>query len=210
MKSSILEYFKSVENQCRGLNENDFILWPTTDINEKIQKWIKERYGYEDDINVVGSRPYVISKIIGETYKDDHFTILDICCGDAVILTQLKQRFPASLAIGFDINKGKFEQHQEAEKIGVKLYYGVVQKLFERNLPEKVDIVIMLNTFRSWHTAKLREHEKNLPEVSQKWLVDNSKHLILTVNDDQLKYFRSISNITILGKGEEKSHFIYV
>lgn len=210
MRRSILRYFEDLEGQCRGLDEKDFILWPTTDINEKIQWWIKERYGCEDDINTKGSRPDVIAKTIDEVFPEKNFMMLDICCGDAIILTQLKKRYPNSTAIGFDINKGKFEQHKEAENVGVKLYYGIIQKLFRENLPQRIDLVIMLNTFRSWHTARLREHEKDLPQVSQKWLVDNSKHLILTVNDDQLNFFKSKGNVRILGKGEEKSHFIYV
>jgi hypothetical protein len=209
MTPLIVRYFEDLERRCRGLDENNFILWPTTEINEKIQEWIKERYGCEDDILIRGSRPDIIADII-DIHFGNSFSMLDICCGDAIILTQLKQRFPDSLAIGFDINKGKFEQHKLAEQVGVNLYYGIIQELFKKNLPEKVDIIIMLNTFRSWHTARLREHEKNLPEISQKWLVDNSKHLILTVNDEQLKFFRSIGEVTILGKGEEKSHFIYV
>lgn len=206
---SILDYFSNIEKKCRDLNEKDFILWPTTDINEKIQNWIKERYGCEDDINKNGSRPNIISNIISNNFKDN-LSILDICCGDAIILNQLKIRFPNSTAIGFDINKGKFEQHKESDEIGVHLYYGIIQELFKNDLPEKIDIIIMLNTFRSWHTARLRDNEKDLPEISTKWLINNSKNLILTVNEDQLNYFKSIRKVKILGKGEEKSHFIFI
>jgi len=68
----------------------------------------------------------------------------------------------------------------------------------------------MLNTFRAWDRAQLREDEGNLPDMANKWMLKNARYLLLTVNDRQLSLFNSKFKVRILGRGEEISKFILV
>lgn len=215
MHSLIHDHFNKIEDKCEKMNCNDFLLWPTTEINQNIQKWIKKRYGCIDSIDIENSRPAIIRKKISELIDckkiDLSFSMLDICCGDALILLQIKRFFPNCEAIGFDLNKNKFESHQSAIDGGVKLYGGFVQELFSVDLPFKMDVGIMLNTFRSWHTARLKDRDKDIPIVSKEWLLRNFKYLILTINNEQLIDIRANNyNVEVIGIGEEKSYFVCI
>lgn len=209
----ILDFFKELEIKCLGMENKNKLLWPNTKL-EETQNWIKSKYGVQDDINIDGSRPKIICDSIQgliDTKKiNNNFSVLDICCGDALILHQIKTTYKESNVIGFDINKGKLKSHQEAEQIGVNLFFGYIQELFQTDLNEKIDIVIMLNTFRAWDRAQLREDEGNLPDMANKWMLKNARYLLLTVNDRQLSLFNSKFKVRILGRGEEISKFILV
>jgi len=105
-----IRFFNIIEQKCLSEENKDFLLWPNTDITD-MQIWIEKFYGVKDDINIQGSRSFLIYKVINKLIQSNQlkkdYSILDICCGDALILQQLKNKYPKSLSFGFDINKGK-------------------------------------------------------------------------------------------------------
>ena len=195
------------------MDPKDYLLWPNTPITTKeIQEKIKQRYGIEDSIMFQNSRPSIIIKeinnLINENKLDNNFEILDICCGDGLILSEINNKFEDSSCYGFDINKGKFESHHYIKK--VKFFYGFIQELFNFNFEKKIDITIMLNTYRNWFSAQVSKKHPNLEYDCTQWLIRNSKFIFLTVNYNQLDFFKKNYETVILGSGEEDSKFILV
>jgi hypothetical protein len=75
----------------------------------------------------------------------------------------------------------------------------------------RFDVVIMLNTYRGWEHAQLRENEKNLPELADKYFTQSARYTILTVTQKQIKHFYKLCfHVKILGCGERDSIMISI
>jgi len=207
-------YLRSLERMCKKFNPEDFYLWPRTPISDEIQLKIRERVGVSDyEVNNPHSRPYRIIFLIRKLQKysliSGSFSVLDIACGDAIILWHIKNAFPESECYGVDSNKGKFPTHKMVQEAGVRLYNVFIQHLFRSKPPAMFDIVLMLNTYRGWESAGLREHEKELPLLADEWFKENSRYTIVTATDDQIRKLASLGfNIEFMGKGEDNSKMV--
>lgn len=209
---NIIKHFKMLEDINPEIKEN-VILWPGTPINDVIiQQRITHYYGVPDN-NTELSRPYVInknlSKLLLNNKLKESFTVLDICCGDAIILTEIKKKFEKSIAIGIDINKNNFNNHTIAQQIGVLLYNCSLQRMISIPAPELIDCVIMLNTFRDWNSASLRSNEMNIPTLTEDWIIKNSKYAIITMIKEQIERLkRKNIKLEVIGKGELNSELV--
>jgi hypothetical protein len=75
----------------------------------------------------------------------------------------------------------------------------------------KFDSVIMLNTYRGWDQAKLKEGEIDLPELADKYFTENARFTFLTMTKSQINHFRRIGFfVKILGYGEWDSLLVVI
>ena len=178
------------------------------------QEKILQRVGISDyDTNDPRSRSTLIIDCLGKLIRGGKisypFVLADICGGDAIVGTKIKEHFMLSEVIVQDCFKGKFSTHTQAHERGVKLYGGWLQHLVEGDLTNKIDVVLMLNTFRGWHSAKLRPHEQDIPMKTLLWFERNSKFFIVTATVDQIKFLEQRGlTIVLLGKGEDDSYMV--
>lgn len=211
-------FFAKVENKGAKVNIKDFYLWPNTPPPpDSHQEKIIQRVGAADyETNNPKSRTNLLIKSIIKLLSANKisypFVLADICGGDAVICTKIKEYFPYAEIINQDCFKGKFSTHKKATEQGVKLYGGYLQHLVEENLSTaKIDIVLMLNTFRGWQSAQLRDNEQNIPVKTLEWFKRNSKFFIVTATKSQIEFLTETGlKVDILGKGEDDSFMICV
>ena len=213
-KVSYKNYLQSIEDEGKKVNFEDFYLWPRTVRAKDHQDKIRERVGADDySLNNPRSRTYTIvkhlKKLIAEKKIPNNFSLADICCGDAVVLAMVQREFPEATCYGQDCLKDEFETHDLAYKFGVELYGGYIQHIVEKNLQTPFDVVLMLNTYRGWHSADLREHEKELPLLVDAWLKQNSRFTIVTARHEQIVEKKQAGiDVKIIGVGEDESHMI--
>jgi hypothetical protein len=208
-------YLESIEQAAMQHDMGNFYLWPRTPI-ETIQDKIRQRVGatdYETDKQF--SRPALIvqflQRLLEKNLIPGNFSVLDIACGDAVVLWQIKKNFPASDCYGIDCNKGRFSSHAQVEKAGVRLYAGFIQHLFKADAPAPFDMVLMLNTYRDWKAADLREHERELPDLAHRWFEANAKYIVLTVAHDGFATLKKLGFALVkIGKGEDRSTLVCI
>jgi hypothetical protein len=215
MKLAHVEYLKNLEEVSLKSDPALYYLWPRTPIGNDHQDKILQRVGISD--YEVHNRHSRSSKIIRQIeiliktrlIKED-FSILDIACGDAIILWQIKKMFPKANCYGIDCNKGKFSTHSVVQSDGVQLFNVFIQHLFASPLEIPFDLALMLNTYRGWDSAELRENERNLPDLVDRWFEKNALYTILTATATQMKYLRDNFEISNLGKGEDDSTMICI
>lgn len=84
--------------------------------------------------------------------------------------------------------------------------------MVEKNLlAGKIDITLMLNTFRGWESADLRAHEQDIPIKTLQWFESNAKFFIVTATLPQIKFLQERGlMIELFGKGEDVSYMICV
>ena len=186
-------------------------LWPNTPRQGNHQNIIKMRVGARDDASFdPRSRWRKVAKAVrkaGGTRQS--ISILDIGCGDAVLLRSLKRKFPKVQAIGLDPLIGDFDTHSSAEAAGVVLVRNWIQSLVETTMTNKIDLVLIMNSYRSWESAQLPDSEKDLPEKLDKWLSENSNYTVVTVSDSVRRKIKKNSKFyRYLGKGEDDSKMI--
>ena len=204
------EVFSRLESESPASEFEQHYLWPRTPTHD-IQSAIQQRVGVSDyEIDSTESRP---SRIVEQVCRlrsseqlPERFSALDIACGDGLILWHLKKRFAEAECMGIDCNKGKFREHDRVTKGGVFLYNVYIQNLFRTPLDHRLDLVLMLNTYRGWESADLREHEQSLPDEADRWLLRNARFVILTAKRRQVAKLKRIGfHSRRMGKGEDDS-----
>jgi hypothetical protein len=209
------QYLSDLEEEGAQSQYENLYLWPRTPLGPDLQTVITRRVGASDlDVNDPRSRSaLIIGKLRAlvadpESGIDQRFRLLDIACGDAVVLWQIKRTFPQAICYGLDCNKGLFEPHAQAMEEGVLLYKAYLQHLFARPPADsrKFDVTLMLNTYRGWESADLREEEQRLPQQADAWFATSSRFVIVTATTEQIKRLRREGwNVEELGKGEDES-----
>jgi hypothetical protein len=213
-------YFAEIEARGEGFEYEALYLWPRTPIGPTdLQEVIARRMGGASDYDVSNprSRSALIIDKLQELLADpasgltDGFRLLDIACGDAVVLWEVKKAFPHAECHGLDCNKGLFATHEGAMQQGVLLHKGYLQHLFVQAPANghRFDATVMLNTYRGWESADLRESEQDLPEQADTWFARNSRFVIVTATRDQIaRLGREGWFVEELGKGEDESTMI--
>lgn len=202
-------YLKYIEEQSAANGVSEY-LWPRTALGN-LQAEAMFRVGVsdwrEDD---KWSRPAQVIKILERLLYNDlleeNFTFLDICCGDAVVLWQIKRAFPKAKCYGLDLNAGNIPDQRMAVEQGVKLYRATIQRLFADTPDVVFDVCMMLNTYRGWESADLRDDEQWLPDTADEWLRQHARYTILTVSKSQVERLKSKGFwVSETGRGEDNS-----
>ncbi len=210
--SSSEQYLEKIENMSKNVNMEDMYLWPNTPIGESDQSIICERCGASDyDYKNKNSRSYKIIKSL-KLLIHNGFNgggVIDITCGDAIIISEIKKAFPFLDVYGIDCAKEHFIYGKKILTSGVKLYKGYIQHLFASTPKQKFDVAIMLNSYRGWNSAQLKERDKDLPQLADEWFINNSRYTIVTATREQiLGLLNKKLNVAIIGKGESDSLMI--
>lgn len=199
------------ENQLSLLSEilkskTHQVLWPNTPIKNNHQRIIKKRVGAKDSrIKNKNSRSAKIHALL-KILPSRSISILDLGIGDAVLGMTLKRKYPQLQWIGVDIFVDKFSTHIEARKTGIIFIEGFMQNIIDVDLDQKIDIFIMLNSFRNWESAQLSQKEKDFPIKLDNWIAKNCRIAILTLERQVLEHWMlKGKTMLILGKGEDDS-----
>lgn len=207
------EWLQGLENEYRDTPLNDVVLWKGS-VRHDMQSTIAQMQGATDLESSELSRPNMIVPRLGymvsEKLLPHDFSVIDIACGDGLILQAIKKSFPQSRCYGIDINKGNVDEHRMVQAMGVELYRIPIQGLFDRVPEEMFDISMMLNTYRGWNAAGLRESEADLPDKADYWLRVSSRFSILTVNDWNMSRLSKDYVVHRLGQGEQVTNMIMV
>jgi hypothetical protein len=214
MKSSHVDYLRRLEQAAQGCVPEDFYLWPRTPLGHDHQSKIVERVGVSDhSVHNSYSRPALIIAALQRVRNQipEDFSILDIACGDAIVLWQVKKAFPHSHCYGLDSNKGKFGTHNMVQRDGVELFNAFIQHLFASAPPMPFDVALMLNSYRGWESADLREHERDLPQAADAWFAQNARYTIITATGPQIRQLKQCGFlVTRLGRGEDNSKMVCI
>ena len=209
-----IQYLEGLEELAASGSLEDFILWPRTPIDDGIQAKIEQRVGVSDyQLDAPISRPALIigflKKLIQAGALPNSFSVLDIACGDGIVLWQIQKSFPNAACYGIDCNKGNFPAHAMVERGGVRLYKAYIQHLFRNDVRHPFDVVLMLNTYRDWKAADLRGHEIDLPELANHWFERNALYVILTMEREGRRDLRRLGfSMRTLGKGEDRARLV--
>ena len=193
------------------------------------QSSITKKYGISDYDITEGRPAPIISQLkvlLERGFIKSDFSVIDICCGDALVLMQIKKAFPESKCYGVDFLAGKINTHREVEEAGVELHRVLLQDLLSESPEEKFDIAIMLNIYRSWtkwlnselygSALALIDNESSdnadsLQVSTDKWLGSNANYSILTARVDQVLSFpRKGFKFQYLGDGESGSALVCI
>lgn len=210
MTSLHAAHLDQLQRQAHASDLSTLYLWPNTPIGDAIQERIREGVGVTDhQVKDRCARPARILRWVQRLVDNDlippAFSVLDIACGDAVILWHIKQHFPQAACYGLDCHKDEFPSHRVVQQVGVQLYRGFIQHLFAAACP-RFDLVLMLNTYRGWEAAQLRQHEADLPQQADAWLQQHAQYVIVTAMPHQLVEWRRWGfHVKRLGPGEERS-----
>lgn len=209
------QYLEQLEKKSLTYNYDDMYLWPRTPIGDDHQSVILKRVGATDnDLQNPCSRTAMIinciNKLIDVGYIKKDFYLLDVCCGDALVIKYIKEKFIDSDCFGIDCNKDKFSTHESITKANVLLFNAYLQQIVSDPPQQQFDIALMLNSYRGWESADLKPKYADLPRQIDEWFIKHAKFTIVTATKVQIKRLSKIMHLIILGKGEDNSFMICI
>lgn len=208
-----IAYLQHLEHEAEQNHTRELYLWPRTPISN-LQAEIWQRQGVSDWVlEDPKSRPgQIVRQIRYLRYNcliPERFTLLDICCGDALIPWHVKRKYPLATCCGVDLNAGRLPTHALVQDMGVRLFRIPIQRLFRSDAPVRFDVCVMLNTYRGWESADLRKDEEWLTNAADVWFLSHSRYTILTVCQEQVTRLREKGWwVTDIGRGEDDSRMI--
>lgn len=119
---------------------------------------------------------YIIEEL-RSIYGDNPFTVLDLACGLANILSEISAIFPNSSCSGVDVVD--YEERYPGR------YAFLEQKVqdFIRETDKEFDVVIMLESYRNWDWEtgdKLKRYGGKFRNEFDNWVRRHAKHFIFT------------------------------
>ncbi len=187
-------------------------LWPRTPVGN-LQAEIWRRCGASDlNMDDPCCRPrMIVDELKGMQTNGllpQPFSVLDLCCGDGLVLVQIGRAFLDANCFGVDVLH--YPTHYTAQVRGqVTVYRVALQQVIASQPPCILDVAIMLNTFRGWDKADLPVEESNLPQRTMAWLRQNCRFVFLTVNDSQVDWLKREGwFLWYVGPGEDDSQMI--
>lgn len=207
----IEKYLESIRESGKNSKLEDLYLWHGTPKTDTLQDQIKNSVGArDDDINNPKSRTYRIQREIKQLLVNmgGQIRIVDICCGDSIVLLELKKSIPEIDGYGIDCNIDKFSTHDTCREAGIHLIKGYLQHVMNPDIArqlgdEKFEFVLMLNTYRGWEYANLREEEKMLPQWADEFFFMHVKYSFITASAHQIiALMKKGFDVKILGRGE--------
>jgi hypothetical protein len=141
----------------------------------------------------------------------ESFTLVDICCGDAIIPWRVLRQFPFSQCYGVDLNAGRLEAHELIQRQGIQLFRIPLQRLFRDGRDVLFDVALMFNTYRGWSRAGLRESEQWIVDAADEWFRYHARYTILTATPQQIDRLKSEGWwVTHVGPGEDHSRTVLI
>jgi len=200
------QWLLDLETQHRNTLIDEVVLWSGS-VTQDMQVAVSSMYGLSDLDDDPRSRP---NQIVSALDGINPASILDICCGDALVLWKIKRAFPDSECLGVDMNKGNTNLYDRVVSDGVKVYRVPMQSLFSSDPPSQLNVTMMLNTYRGWGSARLRESERDLPYMALTWMRTHSLASILTATESQVSEISELGDVRDIGTGEQGSRMILV
>lgn len=196
-----------INQMFRGLEQDtsagDTILWPNTQLS-RMQHRIREFQGVADTDGSPKSRPAQIIAFLEKQFGTTRFSILDLLCGDAIVLQMIANSLPCD-AYGIDLQLRKIPSPSHYDN-KLHLYQVSLQKLLPRNPPWRFDVAMMLNTYRDWPSSGLGQVDaRKLKIATDEWMQKNASMSILTATDKQIA---QMDNVEIFGTGEQGSELV--
>ena len=216
MTSPFAEYFAQLEAAAATVRMADLYLWPRTPEGGDLQHEILERMGVSDrDATSRCSRPAQILRCLEHLLRHNllapDFSVCDVACGDAVVLSRIQKAFPQAHCAGIDCRGGQLATHRAATEAGVQLVTAYIQHLFAADPPIPFDVALMLNTYRDWPAAELRVHEVGVPHLADAWFARNARYAIVTATAAQIRQLTLAGwRLARLGPGEDRSTMVCV
>jgi len=186
--------------------------WPRTPVGN-LQAEIWRRCGASDwNVEHPSSRSGAILRTLhemdGNGLLPRPFSVLDLCCGDGVVLQQVARTFRHADCHGVDLLR--YPAHRDAERAGVSFHRAALQSVVAGEPPVVVDVAIMLNTFRGWDRAGLdAETERDLPTKTLHWMKRFCRYAFLTVAREQVGWLKREGwFVWDVGRGEDDSRLM--
>jgi len=202
----IADWLMSLEDKRDGAA----YLWPRTPVNN-LQAEIWRRCGASDwNLKHRDCRARNILETLGELMDNDllprPFTVLDLCCGDGVILTHIGREFLDAHCYGIDLLR--YPEHRIGEtRGGCAFYRAPLQEVVAGPPPRTIDVCLMLNTFRGWDRADLPKAEHQLPQKTLAWMRKHCRFVFVTATVAQREWLmREGFFVWVVGKGEDDSY----
>lgn len=203
-------YLERLQNEAHENHTRELYLWPRTPISN-LQAEIWQRCGASDwtKHGRAGDILRALADLRANHLIPESFSLVDICCGDALIPWHAQRIHPFSQCYGIDLNAGQLDAHDLVQRQGVELFRIPIQRLFRSDAGVLFDVALMFNTYRGWDSADLEEGERWIVGAADDWFRHHAHYTIVTASEAQIERLKDDGWWVVdIGRGEDDSRMI--
>ena len=172
-----LSKFKPVAESNNELMSSDDYTWKNT-INRTVDHdWETQLKRFSDKVNILAE---TLNTLIQENKLKENFSVLELFCGNGIVLYMLKQRFPKCMPIGIDLLHFEMWDDINKEYPDVNFIQANFFDIHKSNLKLNLDVMVTYNTWRGWDNGVGPGVGSNLLSANEfmNWAETNFKYIV--------------------------------
>jgi len=172
-----LSKFKPVIESNNELMSSDNYTWKNT-INRTVDHDIETQIlRFSDKVNILAE---TLNTLIQENKLKENFSVLELFCGNGIVLYMLKQRFPKCMPIGIDLLHFEMWNDINKEYPDVNFIQANFFDIHKSNLKLNLDVMVTYNTWRGWDNGVGPGVGSNLLSANEfmNWAETNFKYIV--------------------------------
>ena len=172
-----LSKFKPVVESNDELMSLDDYTWKNA-INRTVDHdWENQLKRFSDKVNILAE---TLNTLIQENKLKENFSVLELFCGNGIVLYMLKQRFPKCMPIGIDLLHFEMWDDINKEYPDVNFIQANFFDIHKSNLKLNLDVMVTYNTWRGWDNGVGPGVGSNLLSANEfmNWAETNFKYIV--------------------------------
>ena len=172
-----LSKFKPVVESNDELMSLDDYTWKNT-INRTVDHdWENQLKRFSDKVNILAE---TLNTLIQENKLKENFSVLELFCGNGIVLYMLKQRFSKCMPIGIDLLHFEMWNDINKEYPDVNFIQANFFDIHKSNLKLNLDVMVTYNTWRGWDNGVGPGVGSNLLSANEfmNWAETNFKYIV--------------------------------
>ena len=171
----LLKFKTSAESNAELMSTGDYTWKNTIDrtIDHDIENQILR---FSDKVNILAD---TLNVLIQENKLKENFSVLELFCGNGIVLYMLKQRFPKCIPIGIDLLHFEMWNDINKEYPDVHFIQSNFFDIHKSKLKLDLDVMVTYNTWRGWD-KEVGPGTANLLPANEfmNWAESNFKYII--------------------------------
>jgi len=167
--------FKISENNTNLVLTDEYI-WKNTVDRTRSHDLEDQIIRFSDKVNELTN---TINNLIEQNKLKTNFSVLELFCGNGIVLYMLKQRFPECIPIGVDMLHFEMWDDIKVKYPDIHFIQANFFDIYNSNLQIGLDLMVTYNTWRGWDNQFGPGTNNNMSgHEFMKWCIKNFKCIV--------------------------------
>jgi hypothetical protein len=176
MENNIIEKLSvfKIQNSNSNLMSQGNYTWRNTVDRTEDENLSSQLTRFSNQIDILLE---TLSQLVNENKLNEDFTILELFCGNGVMLHTVKSKYPKCIPIGLDLLNFNMWDVINKEYPDIKFIQSDFFEIYNSDIELNIDVMITYNTWRGWDNS-VGPNSKVSKDDFMNWAKKNFKYII--------------------------------